>query len=110
MNGRAPGATRDCPHCGALILASAAICPQCRHHLRYDSETAGRQQVGVEVFRIEGRFRQPGEARGAEYQLVIALRNGEGREVARRVVGVGVLRPDEECAFALSLETFTLSG
>jgi uncharacterized protein YbaR (Trm112 family) len=105
MNGRAPGATRDCPHCGALILASAAICPQCRHHLRYDSETAGRQQ-----FRVEGRFRQPGEARGAEYQLVIALRNGEGREVARRVVGVGVLRPDEECAFALSLETFTLSG
>lgn len=108
MNGRAVGATRTCPHCGAVILASAVVCPECRHHLRYDSEVAGRQPVGVEVFRVEGRFRQPGEGRGAEYQLVVALRNSEGREVARRVIGVGALRPDEECAFALSLETFAL--
>ncbi|GIX33779.1 MAG: hypothetical protein KatS3mg125_1735 [Lysobacterales bacterium] len=110
MNGRGPGTTRDCPHCGAVILASLAVCPQCRHHLRFDSEAAGRQQVGAEVFRFEGRFRQPRETKGAEYQLVIALRNGEGHEVARRVIGVGALRPDEECAFALSLETFTLPG
>ncbi|MDW8479448.1 MAG: hypothetical protein RML12_05955 [Xanthomonadales bacterium] len=110
MNGRGLGATRECPHCRAEILASAVVCPQCRHHLRFDSEAAARQQAGTEVFRFEGRFRQPGEGRAAEYQLVIALRDAEGREVARRVVGVGALRPDEECAFALSLETFAASG
>ena len=29
------GRTRVCPHCKATILESAAVCPQCKHHLRF---------------------------------------------------------------------------
>ena len=31
----AVGRTRVCPHCKATILESAAVCPQCQHHLRF---------------------------------------------------------------------------
>ena len=43
MNAARPGtagATRDCPHCKATILDSAAVCPACRGHLRFDSAAA----------------------------------------------------------------------
>ena len=32
-----PGATRACPHCKETILESAAVCPACKHHVRFDA-------------------------------------------------------------------------
>ena len=47
MNGRlgAPGKTRICPHCKTTILESANVCPSCKHHLRFDPDTAGRPSL-----------------------------------------------------------------
>ena len=50
------GRTRSCPHCKATILESSAICPQCRHHLKFgatddglegDADLHRARQVGV---------------------------------------------------------------
>ena len=37
------GATRACPHCKAIILESATVCPACRGHLRYDEAAVQRE-------------------------------------------------------------------
>ena len=31
------GASRVCPHCKATVLQSAAKCPSCQHHLRFNT-------------------------------------------------------------------------
>ena len=49
------GKTRSCPHCRATILESAAVCPACRHHLRFEH----RKDAAAE---------EPGDARaGHDY-------------------------------------------
>jgi len=40
MRSGTPGATRVCPHCKATVLETAAICPGCRHHLRFSTDAA----------------------------------------------------------------------
>ena len=43
---QAVGAARTCPHCRQTILASAAICPACHKHLRFEANwTAETLQV-----------------------------------------------------------------
>ena len=39
-----PGATRECPHCRETILESAAVCPACRHYLRFDAGADARRR------------------------------------------------------------------
>ena len=54
------GKTRTCPHCRAIILESAAICPACRHHLRFDARSqVGQAEPGEVALRIEGSFAAP---------------------------------------------------
>jgi hypothetical protein len=36
--------------------------------------------------------------------MVLAIRNARGEEIARRVVGVGAVRPNEQRTFCLSVE------
>ncbi|HRQ65096.1 MAG TPA: hypothetical protein PKZ76_09575 [Xanthomonadaceae bacterium] len=98
------GATRECPHCRATILASAAVCPQCRHHLRY--ETGGRRTAAAALtaFSVEGSFRQPTEQGATEYSVVVSIKDERGKEIARQVVGVGALQPDELRSFSLAVE------
>ena len=40
------GATRTCPHCKATLLESAAVCPACRGHLRFDAPAVEAAQRG----------------------------------------------------------------
>jgi hypothetical protein len=96
------GATRDCPHCRATILASAAVCPQCRHHLRY--ETGVRRGAALTAFSVEGSFRQPTEQGVTEYSVVVSIKDERGKEITRQVVGVGALQPDELRSFSLAVE------
>lgn len=109
MNARAPlvGRTRSCPHCKATILESASVCPACQHHLRFDPGADRRAQPNSVPLRVEGKIRHP-EAAGTpwEYSVVLAIRNGRGEEITRKVVGVGALQPSEECTFTLSVEVF----
>lgn len=111
MNTRAnsAGKTRTCPHCKATILESANVCPGCNHHLRFDAKTIleKRAQPDFSALRVEGSFQNPEDAEAWEYSVVVSVRNDRGEEIARRVVGVGALQPNEGRTVMLSVDVFT---
>jgi hypothetical protein len=97
------GATRACPHCRETILASATVCPACKHHLRFGQNAAPSTGAVVTPLKVEGSIRNPSE--GAwEYSMVLTIRNERGEEIARKLVGVGAMQPDEQRSFTLSVE------
>lgn len=103
------GATRTCPHCKATILESAAVCPACRGHLRFDGGTQGSSTAHLvepveSPLRVEGTLRHPPGEAAWEYSMVLTIRNERGEEVARKVIGVGALSGDEFRTFNLSVE------
>ncbi len=101
------GKTRICPHCKATILESAPVCPACRHHLRFGAAGAGAEAAPGEIaLRVEGTVTHPVDQPVREYSVVIALRNAQGEEIARKVVSVGALSPGETLAVDLAFETF----
>jgi hypothetical protein len=106
------GKTRICPHCKRTILESATVCPGCNHHLRFDPKTSAvsvkkRAQPAFSALRVEGSFKNPGNADAWEYSVVISVRNDRGEEVAKHVVGVGALQPNEGRTVTLSVDVFT---
>jgi hypothetical protein len=108
-----PGKTRTCPHCKATILESSSVCPACNHHLRFDPKAIAerRQQATQTPLRVEGSFTHPAEGSSAwEYSVVVAIRNDRGEEIARKVVGVGALQPNEGRSFSVSVEVFAPGG
>jgi hypothetical protein len=99
-----PGATRECPHCKESILESAAVCPACKHHVRFDPNASSAPVSTHTPLHIEGSFRNPAEDAAWEYTVVVSIRNDRGQEIARKLVGVGAMKPDEERSFTLSVE------
>jgi hypothetical protein len=105
------GRTRTCPHCKATILESAAVCPQCRHHLRFGvADVAQPNTDGFSALRVEGSIEHPDRGGDWEYSVVLTIRNERGEELARQVVGVGALRPTESRTFTLSVDVQTPGG
>ena len=103
------GKTRNCPHCKALILESATICPGCHHHLRF-GPMAGQRTVTVKpALRVEGSIRHAGNDEPWEYAVVISIRNERDEEIARQVVGVGALQPSEKRTFTLAVDVLAPS-
>ena len=51
-----PGKTRTCPHCKAVILESASVCPGCQHHLRFGSDAANQVEPR-NALQVEGRIK-----------------------------------------------------
>jgi hypothetical protein len=102
-----PGATRSCPHCRTTILESAVICPSCRHHLRFASEAERRPTPSFESLRVEGTIRHPAVGEAWEYAMTLSIRNDQGEEITRQIVGVGALLPSEQRTFTLAVEVFT---
>ncbi len=98
------GATRTCPHCKATILESAAVCPGCRHHLRFEPGAGAGAMSSLTPLRIEGTLQPPAEDAAWEYSVVLSIRNDRGEEVTRQVVGVGAMQPHERRSFVLSVE------
>jgi hypothetical protein len=105
-----PGTTRSCPHCRTTILESAAICPACRHHLRFAAGAARRPVPSFESLRVEGTIRHPPVGEPWEYSMTLSIRNDRGEEIARQIVGVGALQPEESRTFTLAVEVFTPGG
>ncbi len=107
-----PGKTRPCPHCKALILESASICPACNHHLRFDPKAVAerRQQATQTPLRVEGTFKHPNVGESWEYSVVVSIRNERGEELARKVVGVGALSANEARSFTLSVDVYAPPG
>jgi hypothetical protein len=101
------GTTRVCPHCRATILESAAVCPACRHHLRFEPGAPQRALPSFSPLRVEGTIRHPGVGQPWEYSVLISIRNDRGEEITRQVVGVGPLQPAESRTFTLAVEVFT---
>jgi hypothetical protein len=105
------GRTRTCPHCKATILESSAVCPQCRHHLRFGAAATAQPKVeGFSALRVEGTLEHPQQGGDWEYAVVLTIRNERGEEMSRQVVGVGALRPSESRTFTLSVEVLTPGG
>ena len=99
------GATRVCPHCKVTILETAAVCPSCRHHLRFDESAASRRiSPVVTPLQVEGTVQHPPEGGPWEYTVVLVIRNDAGKEIARQVVGVGAMHPGEQRSFSLAVE------
>jgi hypothetical protein len=99
-----PGATRECPHCRETILESAAMCPACRHYLRFDPGAETPQAPALTPLRIEGSIRHPADGEPWEYTVGVSIRNDRGVEIARKLIGVGAMHPNEQCTFTLSVE------
>ena len=100
----APGATRHCPHCRETILESASVCPACGHYLRYGARADVAQEPAVTPLRIEGCIRHPADGEPWEYTVVVSIWNDRGEEIARKLIGVGAMNPDEQRTFTLSVE------
>ena len=110
-----PGATRACPHCKETILESAAVCPQCKHHVRFAGAAGGSAtpaDVGetLTALKIEGSIRQPTDVAAWEYSVVVSIKNEQGKEIARKLIGVGAMAPDELRTFNLSVEVVPSKG
>jgi hypothetical protein len=108
------GTTRLCPHCRAVILDSASVCPACKKYLRFDPGAAARAKPSFSPLRVEGSIRHPGEGGGGgeawEYSVVMAIRNDRGEEISRQVVGVGALKPGDQRTFTFAVEVFAPAG
>lgn len=105
------GATRECPHCRETILESAAVCPACKHHLRFDPAAVGAAgEAKATPLRIEGSLRHPEDGKFWEYSVVVTIRNDRGEEIARKLVGVGAMAPDEQRSFTLAVEMTPAKG
>lgn len=99
-----PGAVRECPHCKESILESAAICPACKHHVRFDANVSDAAPSTHTPLSIEGSFRNPSGDVPWEYTVVVSIRNDRGQEIARKLIGVGAMKPGEERSFSLMVE------
>lgn len=103
----AVGKTRSCPHCRATILESAAVCPACRHHLRFEKRGTELPVAASQVaLKVSGQFARGADAGHGEYHVVVVIRDPSGAELARKVIGVGGLAPGEERKVDLSVEIF----
>jgi hypothetical protein len=98
------GTTRICPHCRETILESAEVCPACRHKLRFSEPTSATATPASTPLRVEGSFRNPVDSGAWEYSMVLTIRNERGEEIARKLVGVGAMQPNEQRTFTLSVE------
>ena len=99
-----PGAVRECPHCKESILESAAVCPACKHHVRFDASAKDAAPSTHTPLSIEGSFRNPSGEVPREYTVVVSIRNDRGQEIARKLIGVGAMKPDEVRSFSLMVE------
>jgi hypothetical protein len=98
-----PGKTRTCPHCKAVILESASVCPGCQHHLRFGSDAANQVEART-ALEVEGRIKHPPNEEPWEYTVVVYVRNERGEEIARHVINVGALAKAEERVVSLQVD------
>lgn len=91
-----PGATRVCPHCKATVLESAAVCPGCKHHLRFGGTNHALEAgEGYCALSVDGTIAHTKASEPCEYCVVLDVRDDRGEQLTRQVVGVGVLQSGE---------------
>ena len=91
-----------------MILRSAATCPACQRHLRFAAVGNTRPaKASVCPLSVDGKIRHPGDGADWEYSVLVEIQDDRDKVVARRVVGVGALRPGESRKFTLRVEVLT---
>ncbi len=105
-----PGRTRTCPHCKSTILESADVCPACHHHLRFGADRRNTRAAAASLFKVEGTVHPPSGPDAWEYDVVVALYDEKGAEVAREVVHVGALRPGAARRCVVSIDAYPVAG
>lgn len=81
------------------------MCPACQRHLRFDAVAVSRPpRAAVSALAVDGTIRHPGAEAPWEYSVLIEVQDDRGETVARRVVGVGALRPGDGRTFTLRVE------
>jgi len=86
------------------------VCPACGHYLRYGARAETLPEPAVTPLRIEGCIRHPADGEPWEYTVVVSIWNDRGEEIARKLIGVGAMNPDEQRTFTLSVEAVTAKG
>jgi hypothetical protein len=100
-----PGATRVCPHCKATVLESAAVCPGCKHHLRFGgTHHALEAGEGYCALSVDGTIAHTKASEPCEYCVVLDVRDDRGEQLTRQVVGVGVLQTGERRRLNVTVE------
>jgi hypothetical protein len=100
-----PGATRVCPHCKATVLESAAVCPGCKHHLRFGSASHALEAgEGYCALSVDGTIAHTQASEPCEYCVVLDVRDDRGEQLTRQVVGVGVLQTGERRRLNVTVE------
>ena len=99
------GESWNCPHCGERILRSALTCPSCQRRLRFDAVATARPTLPtICPLSVDGTIKHPGTDTTWEYSVLVEVQDKEGAMLARRVVGVGALRPGDTRKFTLRVE------
>ena len=57
--------------------------------------------------RSGGNRRPPTDGEAWEYSILLTIKDDRGQAMARQVLGVGAVKPDEERTFELSVEVLT---
>jgi hypothetical protein len=86
------------------------VCPACRHHLRFETGALAPDSGTLTPLRVEGSIRHPADAGPWEYSVVVSVCNDRGEEIARKLIGVGAMQPDEQRSFTLSVEVTPARG
>ena len=69
---------------GRRSSRAAAVCPACRHHLRFESRRGGEQQpqaASQVVLKVSGQFAREAAAGPGEYHVVVVIRDAGGAEL-----------------------------
>ena len=87
------------------MLESAAVCPGCRHHLRFSG--SGQARAADESYcalSVDGTIAHKASASPASIASCWMSADERGEQLVRQVVGVGVLQPGELRRVNLSVE------
>ena len=95
---------REPARIGALskpeLAPSAAAAPV----TRADTGVPRKESLIAADITIEGSIRHPADGEPWEYTVVVSIRNDRGEEIARKLIGVGAMNPNEQRTFTLSVE------
>jgi len=72
--------------------------------LRFDAASARSAAATSCPLSVEGTIRHPSTEAPWEFSVVVHIRDSQGETLARRVVGVGAIRPGDTRTFTLQVE------
>jgi hypothetical protein len=87
------------------VLESAAVCPGCKHHLRFGGTNHALEAgEGYCALSVDGTIAHAKASEPCEYCVVLDVRDDRGEQLTRQVVGVGVLQTGERRRLNVTVE------